>query len=269
MSSEKKWYKLVFKQIQPIHIGMGSYGVINETRIFIPGWTMWGALTKAYNLKNGKDLSKNQEKFENISCFWPCFDEKGENVLFPKYKNGEFYLGDYSEEKFRAMFVDTFVSTTIIPGSRMAKDESLHEIDVILPQSKANFDFENNKEQLYWVGIINVREEISNFLEVGKLNISVGGDIRYGLGQLLLANKTVLIDKEKQKWSSKENIANFVQFNPTNLEAGKIELIPEMDFTMGRPIIKEAKYYISPGSKVNVDNVDISFLNKGKYNRKD
>ncbi|MDK2922214.1 MAG: hypothetical protein PWR24_1771 [Desulfonauticus sp.] len=262
MSSEKKWYKLVFKQIQPIHIGMGSYGVINETRIFIPGWTMWGALTKAYNLKNGKDLSKNQEKFENISCFWPCFDEKGENVLFPKYKNGEFYLGDYSEEKFRAMFVDTFVSTAVIPGSRMAKDESLHEIDVILPQLKADFVSENNKKQLYWIGIIKIDENISSFLEVGKLKISVGGDIRYGLGQLLLTNKKELTNEEN--WSSKENIANFVQFRSTNLKAGQIELIAEMDFTRGKPIINEASYYSRVGSKITIE-VNIDSLNKGKY----
>ncbi len=48
------WYKLVFKQNQPIHIGYIDWGVVNETQIFIPGWTMWGALTKAYNICNSK-----------------------------------------------------------------------------------------------------------------------------------------------------------------------------------------------------------------------
>lgn len=67
MDNNKEWHKLVFKQVQPIHIGTGSYGVMNETRIFIPGWTMWGSLTKAYNLEMGSDLSENQDLFENIS----------------------------------------------------------------------------------------------------------------------------------------------------------------------------------------------------------
>jgi len=39
------WYKLTFRQIQPIHLGYKKHGVINETRIFITGQTMWGALT--------------------------------------------------------------------------------------------------------------------------------------------------------------------------------------------------------------------------------
>jgi len=109
MSDNKKWYKLVFKQIQPIHIGVGSYGVVNETRIFIPGWTMWGALTKAYNLQNNQSLSENQELFENISCFYPCFNKDGKDVLFPNFENGEFCLGKYSEDEFRAKLVDSFV----------------------------------------------------------------------------------------------------------------------------------------------------------------
>lgn len=45
----EQWYKLIFQQIQTMHIEIGSYGVVNETRFFIPGYTMWGALTKAYN----------------------------------------------------------------------------------------------------------------------------------------------------------------------------------------------------------------------------
>lgn len=44
-----KWYKLVFKQNQPIHIGSTKWGIVNKTEIFIPGWTMWGALTKTFN----------------------------------------------------------------------------------------------------------------------------------------------------------------------------------------------------------------------------
>ena len=115
--SDKQWYKLIFKQVQSIHIGAGNYGVVNETRVFIPGWTMWGALTKAYGIAHGWKNNdwgseSNQKIFENISCFYPAFKNGDDfEILFPQFKNGEFYLGDYSEDEFRAKFVDTFVST--------------------------------------------------------------------------------------------------------------------------------------------------------------
>ncbi len=92
MSSEKKWYKLVFKQIQPIHIGMGSYGVINETRIFIPGWTMWGALTKAYNLKMGKICQKIRKNLKTYPVSGPALMRRVKMFYFRNIKMVNFIL---------------------------------------------------------------------------------------------------------------------------------------------------------------------------------
>ena len=128
------WYKLVLEQEQPIHIGYKRYGVLAETRIFIPGQTIWGALTKAYNLMKGENLDNNQKLFEQITCFYPSFD--GNTILEPNFEKGEFHLGKISEKEFRLLFVDSFTSTSILSETRTAKDESLHEIEYILPKPK-------------------------------------------------------------------------------------------------------------------------------------
>jgi len=255
--SDKKWYKLVFKQLQPLHIGAGSYGVISETRIFIPGWTMWGALTKAYNIQcNDGKLSENQELFEEISCFYPCFDGKGDNPLLPAYKNGEFYLGDYSESEFRAKFVDTFISTAVLPGSRMAKDESLHEINIILPGAKSEFLENENEKQLYWVGMLKIEEDKkSEFLRENELEITVGGDSRYGFGRL----KLVMID-EIDKDNNSDDFdklfkANYVVIkNPDErkLLSGDVEFIIEIKGYNGNRIeIEKTRYCYTPGSELS------------------
>jgi hypothetical protein len=31
-----KWYKLIFKQNQPIHIGSTKWGIVNKTEILFP-----------------------------------------------------------------------------------------------------------------------------------------------------------------------------------------------------------------------------------------
>lgn len=236
MSSDKKWCQLIFKQRQPIHIGVGGYGVINETRIFIPGWTMWGALTKVYNMQY------NNGELEEVSCFWPCFDKDGKAPLLPNFKDGEFYLGDYPESKFKAKFVDTFVATAINPISRMAKDESLHEINVILHGAKKDF-IENEKEkQLYWTGILKVDNK-NIFLQKG-LKITVGGDSRYGLGSMELT-KIDAINKDSKIF---ENL-NYANYFPVNNSAigNRIELIVEaVGYKGGKLQLKNPKYCFVP-----------------------
>lgn len=271
-----KWYKLVFKQNQPIHIGLLNWGVIKQTLIFIPGWTMWGALTKAYNISKGQSLSENQNLFEVITCFYPSFDKNGNNPLFPEYKGGVFHFGEYSESKFRYEFTDTFVSTSILPESRGAKEESLHETEILLPGSK----IENKK--LYWVGILGINDSyqsnLNNFIKEG-LKIYVGGDVRYGLGELELVKKDCITNDncELKKWQVKKNgmfdnsllnkrLKNFLEFS-SNLEFnGELILYAEFNFLQNRPTVKEeAKYYITPGSKIlNKLTCDYK-LKKGKF----
>lgn len=265
-----KIYKLVFKQLQPIHIGAGAYGVISETRIFIPGWTMWGALTKAYNLQKGNALSENQSLFENISCFYPSFDEEGDTVMFPEFKGDEFYLGKYSEKEFRAKFVDTYTSTAILPNSRMAKDKSLHEINVILPGVKKDYREEKNEEQLYWIGIIGFEDdrEIKDFLKDG-LRVYIGGDVRYGFGVIELVKK----GKVKKEDVKEFLFSNFIPLYLIKGINGKIEILVEVKGYKGARLkIEENKkrYCFVPNRSVGekfknffVDNFEKIFSKKG------
>jgi len=277
------WYKLILEQEQPIHIGYKRYGVLAETRIFIPGQTMWGALTKAYNLMKGENLNNNRDTFEQITCFYPSFD--GETILKPNFKNGEFHLENLSEKEFRLLFVDSFTSTAILPETRTAKDESLHEIEFILPKPKREI-LENMIEivkdakkltllqklkemnKLKWIGLLNINEDIKRELE--NLKIFIGGDVRYGYGLMKIIKientneelkKTFNIYEDedfeikKGKLNYKTSIENeiellnYLKFDPKITFEGKLELLPEFDFYNKRKIT-DAKYYIVPGSKI-------------------
>jgi len=274
-----KWYKLVFKQNQPIHIGSARWGVVNETEIFIPGWTMWGALTKTYNQYSNCKLSDNQELFETITCFYPSFDKMGNNILFPEYKNGLLYLREenlnekeYSEDKFRYEFTDTFVSTAIVPGTRSAKDESLHEIEILLPQGK------KENESLYWVGVLGINNDLPSFIKKG-LNIYIGGDIKYGLGELQLHLDPELKNSDfLEGWNinsngylsfnNNKNIKQFLEFSPEIKFEGELKLLAEFDFTKNTPRVKKAGYFINIGSKINNKITNQSYkLVKGKFEK--
>ncbi|MGH2332406.1 hypothetical protein [Thermoanaerobacter mathranii] len=232
------WFKLIFKQNQPIHIGSVKWGVINETEIFIPGWTMWGALTNQFLRTIGfRKIESAKKFFEKITNFYPVIGNEEEvnfNPLFPGYNKGDFYLGDYLEGKFKFEFVDTLVSTAIEPLLRSAKDESLHEFEYILPKSK--LDLDNRSKQLYWVGLIGFEEEaikdINSLITNGnndqgikendkndenKKNgdkdyndflldvfskVYIGGDIKYGFGKLELLNLSIEVTEEElSEWN--------------------------------------------------------------------
>jgi len=268
-----KWYKLVFKQNQPIHVGSARWGIINETEIFIPGWTMCGALTKAYNLYAKSELSNNQEFFETITCFYPSLDENGDNALFPKYKNGSFYLGEeYSEDKFRQEFIDTFVSTAIIPGIRSAKDESLHEIEILLHQNK------KEGKSLFWVGVLGIENDLPSFIKEG-LNIYIGGDIKYGFGKLQLINPaTELKNKDCLRYNindngclnlddNTKNIKQFLEFSPEIKFEGELKLLAEFDFTKNTPEVKKVGYFIDIGSKITNEITNPYKLVNGKFEK--
>lgn len=275
-----KWYKLVFKQIQPVHIGYRKWGVANETRIFILGQTMWGALTNAYGIKKrwGKEDFKNDKNraiFERITCFYPALQKNNGNEytpLFPNYKNGEFYLGDYSEGEFRYKFIETFVSTAILQESRHAKEGSLHELDVILPKSK------DGKLALYWTGLIGLDDnnDVHAFLKK-DLEIFIGGDNRYGLGLVRL--EEIKEEENLGVWNlNKEGritynynedglLKNFLQFNNSIKFEGGLELIAEFNFQKNRPLIEKdnVEYFITPGSKIKNTNLQFYMLRKGKF----
>jgi hypothetical protein len=270
-----KWYKLLFKQNQPIHIGSLNWGVINQTLIFIPGWTMWGALTKAYNIHKKQSFSENQELFKTITCFYPTFDKNGNNILFPNYKNGVFSLGEFSEDKFRYTFTDTFVSTAILPESRGAKEKSLHEIEILLPKN------EEEDRELYWIGLLGINhDDVSNvsndFLKEG-FKIYMGGDIRYGLGELELLFKNKVNNSDLKNWqitedamlnnsSLNEELKNFLEFSTDLKFQGEFILHAEFSFLQNEPQVKEARYLITPGSKISNElNAKNYKLKKGKF----
>ncbi|MBT1278893.1 RAMP superfamily CRISPR-associated protein [Thermoanaerobacter sp. CM-CNRG TB177] len=293
------WYKLIFKQNQPIHIGSVEWGVINETEIFIPGWTMWGALTNQFLKRIGySEIKKAKKLFEKITNFYPMIRQT-EKPLFPEYNKGNFSFENYTTiEEFKYEFVDTIVSTAVEPLLRSAKDESLHEFEYILPKSK--IDLNNKAKQLYWVGLIGFEDEVikeinllikndnnsekkelSNLLKRIFSKIYIGGDTKYGFGEMELLDPINEVTEEKlSEWNITGNgtasikpnfpLRQFFKFSNEIKFEGELKLLSEFDFTQNIPTVQEAGYFINVGSKVSDFNgIDLNkyHLIKGKFEK--
>lgn len=285
-----RWMELTFAQLTPIHIGKYNYGVISESRIFIPGYTMWGAFVNAYGLNNGATdeiYTEAKKNFEYITCFFPVFDD---DIYFPEFYSGQLCYTSYSnkirytEQQIKAMFTDTYISTAISSASRTARDESLHETEVFLNRSKYNTDISgiNNNNQVYWRGLVGLYDSgYKEFLSDG-LEIIVGGDARYGLGRLKLKSKKEIGENELEVWQIDKNgffknnqnsILNYMDVRGVGLLKGKFEAVVQLDYTKAIPeAIKDKdeegfSLCFVPGSIVEVEDSNMFKLKRGIFKR--
>lgn len=218
-------YKLRFKIVSPIHVGYGSkLGVINKTRYYIPGKTMWGAVTASFT-RELMELTENYDSelynvvgqfIQKNMIFTYFYPLTGKNILYPhwtdegfgfgkKNKDGTFLI---SKEEFEREFISSYISTAINKTSKTARDESLHEFEIITPKSPKALEFrgylfidkeEVNKDNKMDLFIKELKKDeitlkkgdksLNLFESIKKLQ--VGGERNYGLGWLELQDHSI------------------------------------------------------------------------------
>lgn len=124
--------ELKYRAKSPIHIGYGSkLGIINRTRYYIPGKTMWGAVTAklGQEIKNPdfKDLGNLVRK----NLIFSYFFIHNKELLAPKFTKTGLKYGSKSQAKFEQKFITSYASTAVEKESGTAEDGSLHEVELI------------------------------------------------------------------------------------------------------------------------------------------
>jgi len=210
-------YRLTFKAESPVFIGSRKIGIIQQTKRYIPGKTIWGAITANIThglIDNGvkyspalyKGIGKCVEDCIRTTYFYPSKDSK--DVLIPRFtKDGLQYgqIGKMSENEFESTFIKSFVSTATSGDRGAAKDESLHETEYVVNRIKSDGEY----KQVNWIGYLFIkgcetdRYSLNNPSDFENIEVKydnhsvklidalkqlyVGGDARYGFGRLALA----------------------------------------------------------------------------------
>lgn len=205
-----KAYRLVYQAKSPVHIGWHTLGYIKRTRYYIPGKTMWGAMTANLARANAKDLPFPKYKEygdllkESIlpSYFFPAFES--DKPLMPKFTDSGACFGQYTQTEFERIFIRSFGQTAVLPDSNSAEDGSLHESEYIAP----SIALEGVNHSVCFVGYVLINKDAKTpdgrkiawkdasgciNLKTAVSEIYVGGDSKYGWGKLCLSN-----DPEKE-----------------------------------------------------------------------
>ncbi|MEN6552685.1 MAG: RAMP superfamily CRISPR-associated protein [Methanobacterium sp.] len=178
-------FELRFKARSPIFIGSQKIGFIQQTRRYIPGKTMWGAITAnvtrklieqgvKYNPKVYEDVGKCIKDSVKNTYFFPEIlsneDETNQCIFNPIFSKEGLKYGSYSEREFESVFISSFVSTATIGSRNSAMDESLHETEYILNKVILDYNYKNESnsnqpyyepKQVYWKGYIFLKDDDS------------------------------------------------------------------------------------------------------------
>jgi len=166
------WYQVRVRLKSPVHIGWRKLGNLLQTRPYVWGRAIWGALTVSFAESRCGDYQKTGEIIRSdliLGYFWPC--EKDKNICFP-WKMGN--------EKWEFLFLDSTIRAAQDAATGTVAEGMLYEAEYIAP-------FTREGTQVDLVGPIALKgnSQISkDSLEKAFSQIRIGGDRSYGWGRI-------------------------------------------------------------------------------------
>ncbi len=190
-----KHYRVILRLLSPLHIGKRKYRNLMETREYVPGRTLWGALTARITRDyfDGKsDFYKKIGEFFHqhlrFGYLWPSLD--GQNPYFP-----------WEHDDFDYLFKFGYMGQPIEIDTKATEEGQLHESEFIGSVTR-----DNRKVYLVgdlWINAGVVDADLHGFLEINKdqltpscqrkfievleeamNNLQLGGEKGYGWGRV-------------------------------------------------------------------------------------
>jgi hypothetical protein len=171
-------YLVSLRVLSPIHIGWKKIGNLQQTRPYVTGKTLWGALTarlvRDLGDNNYVEIGKKVDEELRFTYFYPTTDPT-KVVLWP-WEN---------PDKFSWMYFGSYASTAL--KDKIAEEGMLHETEFISAKTR-------DGKEVYLVGYIIEKEGCElPWREVLK-RIQIGGERGYGWGRVKLIDDLIKKD---------------------------------------------------------------------------
>lgn len=193
-------YRLVFRLESPLHVGWRKTGNLMQTRPYLPGRVLWGAvtanLTQWLGETNYRALGEWVHDHLRFGYFFPA--RNPDKPLYPTYLTTQQQSGIYygqeemSEVEFERCFLSSLASTAIAYEANAAQEGSLHEVEFLVPSLGLG-------QPVYLVGHLFVQSGSEVICQTNDIvahglslyeqvmaSLQVGGERRYGFGRLAL-----------------------------------------------------------------------------------
>jgi len=166
-------YLVSFRLISPLHIGYKKIGNLQATRPYVPGKTLWGALTARLVRDQGNNnYQEIGKKIDNELRF---------TYLYPTTASNKIVLWPWEDlDKFSWMYLSSYASTAL--EGKVAEEGTLHETEYIYPKTR-------DGKQVYLVGYVIEKEGCELKWRDAVKRIQIGGELGYGWGRVKLISK--------------------------------------------------------------------------------
>ncbi len=178
-------YRIVLKLLSPLHIGKRKYRNLMETREYVPGRTLWGALT-ARITRDHFDGEANRygevgdfliENFR-FGYLWPSLD--GKKPYFP-----------WEHDDFDYLLKFGYMGQPIDYDKKATEEGQLHEAEFIGPKTR-------DGQQVYLIGDLWIKSSALTDVEKVEVgldskiiplkgvfdSLQLGGERNYGWGRV-------------------------------------------------------------------------------------
>ncbi len=201
-------YRWTWRLESPLYVGMPPAGSVNRCRLYVPARALWGAITAEIaraqaqsGFPDYKEVGERLLEHARFTYLFPAEREREDwRAWLPRYVPEEGLVWEHEGEgagvqrladrRFRARLVSTRPSTAIGPSSDNAAEGSLRETECINTRWRDQHGVSGGRVGL--VGYVFIHkgldQELREHLEQLEA-IVVGGDSRYGFGQLRRVSK--------------------------------------------------------------------------------
>jgi hypothetical protein len=167
-------YRVTFKLLSPMHIGWRKLGNLQQTRPYVTGRVLWGALTARLTRESdGNDYKSFGDLVDDQLAFTYFYPSNNPYVV-------SHWPWAATRDEFAWNFMGSYASTSLANG-RNAEDGSLHETEFIAPHTRGE-----DSQQVYLVGYIFEKDgySIKRYWQDVLDKLQFGGERGYGWGRV-------------------------------------------------------------------------------------
>ncbi len=175
-------YQIRLRLLSPLHIGWRKSGNLQQTRPYVTGRTLWGALTSTLTRQaQSSDYKGYGDRVDSelaFTYFYPITLKNDEQDL----RDDSVCLWPWGNDwdEFAWTYLGSYVSTALADGHG-AEEGSLHETEFISP-------FTRDGKPVYLVGYLFVQENSDLLWENALKKLQLGGERGYGWGTINTVN---------------------------------------------------------------------------------
>ncbi len=252
-------YQVSFRLLSPMHIGWRKLGNLQQTRPYLTGRNLWGALTARLTRESGGSnyvgIGKQVDDQLAFTYFYPYALPKEDSTWSWPDQWNDFAWPWSDWDKFAWTFLGSYASTALANG-RNAEAGSLHETEFIAPCTREG-------KQVYLVGYIfetvglqnDQKNPLSKWQSVLE-RIQLGGERGYGWGRVHCVECKAINNKEcfDYEWLPNNNRPQFRALSDTQLLAhtyAEMDTVSNREVTIEPLVGRETKGYTNFGKDIS------------------